>query len=120
MIGYVKISFCFNNIILFRYSAITYNSHRIHYDLDYTKKKEGYKNLLVQGPLLASYALEQLSLIKDLELISFEFRMLKPVFVNEEITVKILKKLDQVNMLKVTVVNKYSNELKLIALCVTK
>ena len=41
-----KITFHFNNINLFRYSAITYNSHRIHYDVDYTRKEEGYENLL--------------------------------------------------------------------------
>ena len=115
-----KKNFCFNNIMLFRYSSITYNSHRIHYDIDYTKKEEGYKNLLVHGPLLASYALEQLSLIKNIDLDFFEFKMLKSVIVNEEITLKVLKDIVHPKKFKVTIVNKHSNELKFIATCNNK
>lgn len=40
--------------LLFRYSALTFNGHRIHYDRDYTTKTEGYPGLLVHGPLLAT------------------------------------------------------------------
>lgn len=40
---------------LFRYSALTFNGHRIHYDTDYAQQVEGYDHLVVHGPLLAQY-----------------------------------------------------------------
>lgn len=43
---------------LFRYSALTFNSHRIHYDVDYTKHVEGYAGLVVHGPLLVTVLLD--------------------------------------------------------------
>lgn len=42
-----------NEAVLFRFSALTFNSHRIHYDLDYTTRLAGYPGLVVQGPLQA-------------------------------------------------------------------
>lgn len=43
----------FDSTLLFRYSALTFNGHRIHYDLDYARAVEGYDGLVVHGPLLA-------------------------------------------------------------------
>lgn len=43
----------FSSTLLFRYSALTFNGHRIHYDLEYAKQVEGYSGLVVHGPLLA-------------------------------------------------------------------
>lgn len=43
--------------LLFRFSALTFNAHRIHYDRDYTREAEGYPGLLVHGPLLAMWLL---------------------------------------------------------------
>lgn len=43
----------FDSTLLFRYSALTFNGHRIHYDLDYAREVEGYAGLVVHGPLLA-------------------------------------------------------------------
>lgn len=43
----------FSTTLLFRYSALTFNGHRIHYDLDYSQNVEGYQGLVVHGPLLA-------------------------------------------------------------------
>jgi len=43
----------FDTTLLFRYSALTFNGHRIHYDLDYARKVEGYAGLVTHGPLLA-------------------------------------------------------------------
>ena len=43
----------FSSTLLFRYSALTFNGHRIHYDLNYAKQVEGYSGLVVHGPLLA-------------------------------------------------------------------
>ncbi len=45
--------FNFDATLLFRYSALTYNGHRIHYDLPYARNVEGYSGLVVHGPLLA-------------------------------------------------------------------
>jgi 3-methylfumaryl-CoA hydratase len=44
--------------LLFRYSALTFNSHRIHYDYPYVTQVEGYDNLIVHGPLIATLLLE--------------------------------------------------------------
>ncbi|MEZ5502931.1 MAG: hypothetical protein R3E50_09825 [Halioglobus sp.] len=47
-------------VLLFRYSALTFNSHRIHYDRDYATGGEGYPSLVVQGPLTATLLLDLL------------------------------------------------------------
>ena len=52
-------------VLLFRYSALTFNAHRIHYDHDYCRTQEGYAGLIVQGPLQATYALELARIIRD-------------------------------------------------------
>ncbi|GAA6176330.1 FAS1-like dehydratase domain-containing protein [Sulfitobacter pacificus] len=63
----------FSSTLLFRYSALTFNGHRIHYDLDYARDVEGYGGLVVHGPLLA----QLLMLMAQEELgplSSFDFR----------------------------------------------
>lgn len=45
----------FDSTLLFRYSALTFNGHRIHYDLDYARDVEGYAALVTHGPLLAQH-----------------------------------------------------------------
>ena len=45
----------FDSTLLFRYSALTFNGHRIHYDRDYARDVEGYDGLVVHGPLLAQH-----------------------------------------------------------------
>ena len=49
----VAIPFAPDSTLLFRYSALTFNGHRIHYDADYARTVEGYAGLVVHGPLLA-------------------------------------------------------------------
>jgi 3-methylfumaryl-CoA hydratase len=71
----------FDAIDLFRYSALTFNSHRIHYDADYAREREGYPGLVVHGPLLAS-ALMALAGSPS----AFEFRSLRPSYANEPLT----------------------------------
>lgn len=72
--------------MLFRYSALTFNSHRIHYDLPYAMEKEGYPGLVVQGPLMATLLLnlaaEQLGANR---LSRFAFRGQSPAFANAPI-----------------------------------
>lgn len=66
---------------LFRYSALTFNSHRIHYDRNYAMNEEGYPGLVVQGPLLAMLMLEVVREHRPAHRIAtFEFRALAPVF----------------------------------------
>jgi 3-methylfumaryl-CoA hydratase len=43
---------------LFRYSALTFNSHRIHYDVDFCRNEEGYDGLIIHGPLTATMLME--------------------------------------------------------------
>ena len=91
-----KKNFKFNNIDLFRYSALTYNSHRIHYDLDYTTNVEGYKNLLVHGPLTATYIINEVNHFIKKDIVKYSFSLLKPIYVNEKITLKVYRsKLDK-------------------------
>lgn len=66
---------------LFRYSALTYNGHRIHYDRDYAVHDEHYPGLVVHGPLIATWLLELLARERPAaRLRSFEFRALRPAF----------------------------------------
>ena len=68
-------------VLLFRYSALTFNSHRIHYDRDYATRVEKYPGLLVQGPLTATLLLDALQReMPDALLASFEFRGVQPLF----------------------------------------
>jgi len=66
-------------VLLFRYSALTFNSHRIHYDLDYVKNVEGYSNLVVHGPLQATLLLNQAAKIAGKPPRRFSFRGVAPV-----------------------------------------
>jgi len=68
-------------VLLFRYSALTYNSHRIHYDHPYVTKVEGYPGLVVHGPLLATLLLDLLvQAVPRATITHFEFRAVRPVF----------------------------------------
>ena len=73
-----------NEALLFRYSALTFNSHRIHYDAPYARAVERYRGLVVHGPLTASLLL-QLAAAKYCEnrLTQFRFRGLSPAIANE-------------------------------------
>ncbi len=68
-------------VLLFRYSALTFNGHRIHYDRDYVTGVEGYPGLVVHGPLLATLLVDLLCThIPAASLARFEFRALRPIF----------------------------------------
>ena len=74
--------------LLFRYSALTYNGHRIHYDQPYATGEEGYPGLVVHGPLLATLmAGAAQALQPERPLASFAFRATAPVFADEPFTV---------------------------------
>ncbi len=68
-------------ILLFRFSAITFNAHRIHYDLPYASEVENYPGLLVQGRLLALLLLELCRANKPEERVtSFGYRAVRPLY----------------------------------------
>jgi 3-methylfumaryl-CoA hydratase len=74
--------------LLFRYSALTFNGHRIHYDLPYARDEEGYSGLVVHGPLLATLmAGAAQALDTDRPLTRFAFRAMGPVFAGQPFTV---------------------------------
>jgi 3-methylfumaryl-CoA hydratase len=67
--------------LLFRFSALTYNGHRIHYDRDYAVREEFYPALVVHGPLLATALLDLLERGRPgVPVRSFTFRALRPAF----------------------------------------
>lgn len=68
--------------LLFRYSALTFNGHRIHYDQAYARDEEGYPDLVVHGPLTATL-LQQLALEQGggRQIAQFDFRGVSPLFV---------------------------------------
>ena len=70
--------------LLFRYSALTFNSHRIHYDLPYATLAEGYRGLVVHGPLTATLLLQLgAQHLGDNRLKTFDFRGLSPAICGE-------------------------------------
>ena len=70
--------------LLFRYSALTFNSHRIHYDAPYAREQEGYRGLVVHGPLTATLLLDLARReLGDNALKSFAFRGLSPAICGE-------------------------------------
>lgn len=69
-----------SSIMLFRYSAVTFNGHLIHYDLDYVTKQEGYPGLVVHGPLIATKMLQAcVDANPGKEVASFDYRGLRPL-----------------------------------------
>ncbi|MGO4307508.1 FAS1-like dehydratase domain-containing protein [Cupriavidus sp. RAF12] len=75
-------------VLLFRFSALTFNGHRIHYDLDYVRDVEGYPGLIVHGPLQAMLTLELLRHARpDAKVRRFGFRGLAPLFHQDTVTV---------------------------------
>lgn len=68
-------------VLLFRYSALTFNGHRIHYDRSYVTEVEGYPGLIVHGPLIATLLIESLRKQRpDAFVERFEFRAVSPLF----------------------------------------
>jgi 3-methylfumaryl-CoA hydratase len=79
-------SFSSDSTLLFRYSALTFNGHKIHYDLDYCRDIEGYPGLLFHGPLTATLLLDLASRkLGHHNVQSFDFRAMAPIFHDEVI-----------------------------------
>ena len=75
-------------VLLFRYSALTFNGHRIHYDRDYVTKVEGYPGLIFHGPLQAALIVELAAKLRGGEAPKkFTYRGLQPLFEGSEFSV---------------------------------
>jgi 3-methylfumaryl-CoA hydratase len=75
-------------VLLFRYSALTFNGHRIHYDRDYVTKVEGYPGLIFHGPMQAAFMVElgaKLNSGKSPK--KFSYRGVQPLFDGSEFSV---------------------------------
>jgi 3-methylfumaryl-CoA hydratase len=71
---------------LFRYSALTFNGHRIHYDQDYCRTVEGYANLVVHGPLTATMLAAFAEEASGRTLREFSYRGLRPALLDDALT----------------------------------
>ena len=69
-----------DDVLLFRYSALTFNAHRIHYDRNYATQAEAYPGLVVHGPLIAALLLDVLGSHTDRPLKQFSFKAVRPTF----------------------------------------
>jgi 3-methylfumaryl-CoA hydratase len=75
--------------LLFRFSALTFNAHRIHYDHPYATQVEGYEGLVVHGPLIAVLMLDLVDRINPGALVSaFDFKAVNPAFVPHPLAVR--------------------------------
>jgi 3-methylfumaryl-CoA hydratase len=75
-------------VLLFRYSALTFNGHRIHYDRDYVTKVEGYPGLIFHGPLQAALIVELAAKLRGGQPPKkFVYRGLQPLFEGSEFSV---------------------------------
>ena len=70
-----------DDVLLFRYSALTFNGHRIHYDRRYATQVEGYPGLVVHGPLIATLLMDLLRRnLPPARVVQFGFRAVSPLF----------------------------------------
>jgi 3-methylfumaryl-CoA hydratase len=80
-----------DSTLLFRYSAVTFNGHRIHYDHNYTTSVEGYPGLVVHGPLMATLLMNLAQSSRpNHPLQEFEFRGVAPAFVDEALVLSVI------------------------------
>jgi 3-methylfumaryl-CoA hydratase len=74
-------------VLLFRYSALTFNGHRIHYDIDYCREVEGYPGLIVHGPLQTTLLLDLCRRHAARPIRRLEYRAVRPAFHGHPLTV---------------------------------
>jgi 3-methylfumaryl-CoA hydratase len=76
-----------DEVLLFRYSALTFNGHRIHYDRDYVTKVEGYPGLIFHGPMQAAFLVEFAAKLHGAAPKKFVYRGVQPLFAPGEFSV---------------------------------
>jgi 3-methylfumaryl-CoA hydratase len=75
-----------DTVQLFRYSALTFNSHRIHYDLPYAREVEGYPALVINGGLTALMLVERARPHLPGRIAGYDARAMKPLFIGQTVT----------------------------------
>ncbi len=75
-----------SSVLVFRYSAVTWNAHRIHYDADYARQEEGYSNTVQNGGLTMQLALDAVVKHTPGRLIAYSARLTRPIYVGDTIT----------------------------------
>lgn len=75
-----------DSTLLFRYSALTFNGHRIHYDADYCREKEGYENLVIHGPLMATLLAAFAEEVSQRQIREFSYRAISPALLGGPVT----------------------------------
>jgi len=77
--------------VLFRFSALTFNAHRIHYDVDYCRKEEGHEGLVVHGPLqallMAQQAVGSPAFTPGTTPLTFSYRLVSPLILGQGLVV---------------------------------
>lgn len=84
--------------MLFRYSALTFNGHKIHYDRTWAREREGHPDLVVHGPLTATLLVEIANVIasgRQQCLERFEYRATCPIYVDRDVTMGVSVKADE-------------------------
>ncbi len=81
-------AFVCDPVTLFRYSALTFNGHRIHYDHPYVTGAEGYPGLVVHGPLQATLLMNAAAARAGTAALRFAYRGLSPLVAGEPVTVE--------------------------------
>jgi 3-methylfumaryl-CoA hydratase len=83
-------------VLLFRYSALTFNGHRIHYDRTHATQTEGYPGLVVHGPLIATLLAETARAAEpDAMFTHFKFRAVAPIFDTREFRASMVVEADE-------------------------
>ena len=77
-----------SNALVFRYSAITWNAHRIHYDMDYARRDEGYPEAVQNGGLTQQLILDAALQHLPGTLAGFEARLMRPLWVGDSVTIQ--------------------------------
>jgi 3-methylfumaryl-CoA hydratase len=77
-----------SEVLLFRYSALTFNGHRIHYDRQYAQSAEGYPDLVVHGPLIATLLLDTVArFVPGAVVREYAYKAVRPTFLGNSFTV---------------------------------
>lgn len=97
-----------DEILLFRFSSLTWNSHKIHYDKQYAKL-EGYEDIIVHGPLSSTLLLDLIHSL-DRKIISYQYQALRPLFCKNK--VNILGKLGPNNEINVWIEDQNDQNIK--------
>jgi 3-methylfumaryl-CoA hydratase len=85
-------------VMLMRFSALTFNSHLIHFDQLYTQREEGYPERVVHGPLVAIVLARLLTLNRVGRFHRFDFRARSPLYVNQTVQFKGKPQRDRINL----------------------